>query len=239
VVIFLGVPMHIKNWKTYQHYKDRSPPWIKLYHSILDDIEWHKLDPLASKVLVMCWLLASEDAKGEGNLPDIEEMAFRFRIDIKKLKTAISSLNHWIKDDNSNVLADCKQVAMLETETETYKEEKETDKPLSKKVSEIYEHYKTVFKKPKSRLGQKKITLIQKALLRGHTSDDLFKAIEAMSIDDWEDRHKFNDLSYAIGEIKGIDMVEKWADYKPKGSNKKNRYDTKGKDYGPAGHFSI
>lgn len=48
--------MRIKNWSKFQHFKDRKPPWVKLYRDILDDIEWHELDPLAVKVLVRSYL---------------------------------------------------------------------------------------------------------------------------------------------------------------------------------------
>ena len=77
--------MKIKNWSKFQHFKDRRPPWIKLYRDILDDIDWHQLDPLASKVLVMCWLIASED---DGNLPDTKTLAFRLRMTEKRIRPA-------------------------------------------------------------------------------------------------------------------------------------------------------
>ncbi|MBU3577516.1 hypothetical protein [Polynucleobacter sp. UK-Kesae-W10] len=85
--------MKIKNWAKFQHFKDRKPPWVKLYRDILDDVEWHKLDPKAAKVLVMLWLIASED---EGNIPDIESLAFRLRISEAATKEALSKLSHWM-----------------------------------------------------------------------------------------------------------------------------------------------
>jgi hypothetical protein len=66
--------MQIKNWKKFQHFKDRKPPWVKLYRDLLDDIEWFELDPKAAKVLVMLWLIASED---DGNIPTAKQLAFR------------------------------------------------------------------------------------------------------------------------------------------------------------------
>lgn len=93
--------MRIKNWATYQHYKHRSPPWIKLHRSLLDDPEWHALDGDASKVLSMCWLIASE---GDGKLPPIHKLAFRLRRDEKYVSEQISKLSHWLDGD-------CKQYA--------------------------------------------------------------------------------------------------------------------------------
>ncbi len=34
----------IKGWVKFQHFKDRRPPWIKLYRDILEDPDWHDLD---------------------------------------------------------------------------------------------------------------------------------------------------------------------------------------------------
>jgi hypothetical protein len=51
----------VKNWKKFQHFKDRSPPWIKLYRDLLDDPDWHELSGDEAKALVMIWLVASEN----------------------------------------------------------------------------------------------------------------------------------------------------------------------------------
>ena len=116
--------MKIKNWSKFQHFKDRRPPWIKLYRDILDDIDWHQLDPLASKVLVMCWLIASED---DGNIPDIKKLAFRLRMPEKQTKDCISKLSHWLYQDDINVISEGYQddAPETETETETKREKKE------------------------------------------------------------------------------------------------------------------
>ncbi len=46
----------IKNWKEYQHYKKRNPPWIKMYHGLLDDYDFDRLAD-ESKLLLMCLFL--------------------------------------------------------------------------------------------------------------------------------------------------------------------------------------
>lgn len=43
----------IRNWSKYQHYKDRNPPWVKLYTSWSDDYEWSCWSD-ASKLLAIC-----------------------------------------------------------------------------------------------------------------------------------------------------------------------------------------
>jgi hypothetical protein len=47
----------VRNWDRFQHYKDRRPPWIKLYDSILDDEEFVALQPIARLVLIGIWQL--------------------------------------------------------------------------------------------------------------------------------------------------------------------------------------
>jgi len=116
--------MRIKNWEKFQHFKDRRPPWIKLYRDILDDFDWFNLDPDASKTLIMLWLIASEDNNKSGELPDIKTICFRLRIEENKLIQQLKLLNHWIDTDDINVISGRYQNDIPETETET---ETETD----------------------------------------------------------------------------------------------------------------
>lgn len=84
----------IKNWMEYQHYKDRDPKWIKLYTRLLNDYEWHILDGLTAKYLVMLWMLASEY---NGNLPSMYSISFRLRITEKQAERLMVELSHWIE----------------------------------------------------------------------------------------------------------------------------------------------
>ena len=119
----------IKNFEKFQHFKDRSPPWIKLYRDILDDPDWHELDPEAAKVLVMLWLIASEDETKQGNLPEMKKLAFRLRIEQKRLEKLCIKLSHWLEQVDINAISDGYQsdAPETETETETYKPETEKD----------------------------------------------------------------------------------------------------------------
>jgi hypothetical protein len=110
--------MRVKDWETFQHYKNRKPPWIRLYRDLLDDDDFYELPDSAVRHLLMFWLIASEDPKMTGNLPTIKKLAFRLRTTQQKVKKSISQLSHYLEDDASTVLADCEQVATPETETE-------------------------------------------------------------------------------------------------------------------------
>jgi hypothetical protein len=127
--------LRVKNWSKHQHFKDRTPPWIKLYRDILDDPDWHELDGDTAKVLISLWLIASEDETHSGLLPCSRKLAFRLRIKESQLKQYITKLSHWLIQDDINVISGGYQVDAperageeTETEIETYKPETETDK---------------------------------------------------------------------------------------------------------------
>ncbi len=126
-----------KNWSTFQHYKDRSPPWIKLHKALLDDRKYQRL-PLASKALApMLWLIASESKDGSFD-GSIEELAFRLRAEGRDIEAGLqplieagffevaeaqgkqpaSAVPTAREQDASNTEAARLQVAVPETETE-------------------------------------------------------------------------------------------------------------------------
>jgi hypothetical protein len=103
----------IKNWSEFQHFKDRTPPWIKLYRKLLDDMEWHLLDPQPAKTLVSLWLIASEY---EGALPDSKKLAFRLRLSEKQVIGDCSKLSHWLEQVDIGLISACHHDDRLETE---------------------------------------------------------------------------------------------------------------------------
>ena len=113
---------------------------MKLYRDILDDLEWHELDPLAAKVLVMLWLIASED---DGRIPDTKTLAFRLRLTEVKTKEIVSKLSHWLEQDDINVISSGYQLDSTETERETeIEKEKETKAKAPEGVSpEVWDSF--------------------------------------------------------------------------------------------------
>lgn len=103
-----------KNWGNFQHYKDRSPAWIKLHGDLLDDFDFHCL-PIASKALApMLWLLASKYEGGKIPL-DYTKIAFRLRMTADEVEQAAKSLiscgffivSSGMEQDASESLAQC------------------------------------------------------------------------------------------------------------------------------------
>lgn len=127
--------MKVKGWTKFQHFKDRKPPWIKLYREILDDVEWHELDGETAKNLVMIWLIASEN--NDGTLPPIKTVAFRLRKTEKELNAILSNLCHWLYDDDIKPISSRYQNDSVEeeiereTEEETEEEGKRENQTLS------------------------------------------------------------------------------------------------------------
>jgi 5-methylcytosine-specific restriction endonuclease McrA len=78
-----------KNWNEFQHYKDRSPPWIKLHRGLLDNMEYHRLSPEAAKYLPLIWLIASER---DGQVPAGAELAFRLHIEEELANDIVTEL---------------------------------------------------------------------------------------------------------------------------------------------------
>jgi hypothetical protein len=107
--------IRIKNWGKFQHYKNRRPPWIRLYRDLLDDPDFDELDGDLVKTLMKLWLAAS-DFSVDGTLPAIERLALRMHIASELLARQLIQLKQWLECDASELLAYCKQVAIPEGE---------------------------------------------------------------------------------------------------------------------------
>ena len=113
--------MRIKNWKTFQHFKDRRPPWIKLHREILDQRDINVLSDKSFRTLVNLWLLASEDKLKLGTLPPIADIAHRLRTDESKINKALQELSEFIICDDNSMISPCHQVVPPEGEVEVEK----------------------------------------------------------------------------------------------------------------------
>lgn len=86
--------LRVKDWNEFQHYKDRSPPWIKLHRTLLDNFEWHKLQDASKSLAMYLWLIASENPDPSSGIitEPVEKIAFRIRWDEKKVLEGIKDL---------------------------------------------------------------------------------------------------------------------------------------------------
>jgi hypothetical protein len=117
----------VKSLDKWQHYKDRRPPWIKLHSEILDDYKFTNLKDKEKCHLMLLWLLASQC---DNKLPyDPDWITKKLYLSEKINLSTLESLDFIeVYQDASIVIADCKQVANVETETEAEAEaEAETE----------------------------------------------------------------------------------------------------------------
>lgn len=128
--------MRVRNWSKFQHYKNRKPPWLRLYSDLLSDIGYHGLSPMAAKYLPLIWIVASEDESFTGLLPASNTLAFRLRLSSDVFAPLLAELlaAGFVEDENaeqsptvsvvsakaehvaSTSLAVCQQVALPEAE---------------------------------------------------------------------------------------------------------------------------
>jgi len=165
---FLSIP----NWDDLQHYKDRSPPWIKLHNELLESYEFECL-PDASKAHLLCiWLLASRTSNKINPDPKWigRKIGANSKVDIDVLiQSGFLQLNQELpsmEQDASKMLQTVEQVAIPEGEREQSRvEESREDKSKKEWVppyglnmiawSEFEQHRKEI-KKPMSDLARTK-----------------------------------------------------------------------------------
>jgi hypothetical protein len=144
----------IKDWNRFQHFRDRRPPWVKLYRDILDDIEWFELPGECAKSLVMMWLIASEN---DGCLPSIKELAFRLRKNKSETIQIVTKLSHWLEYDDIDLISECHQVDIPERETEAEAESERETEHCANGFNEFWFRYpKKVGKDAAKKAWQKK-----------------------------------------------------------------------------------
>lgn len=113
-----------KNWKKFQHYAHRNPPWIKLQKQLLDDYDFSRLSDASKWLAMRLWLLASEYQDGIIDTSE-QQITFRLRLSAEEFRRMLLELQTLgffdVFQDASITIAPCVQSAT--TETELSKEE--------------------------------------------------------------------------------------------------------------------
>lgn len=140
----VSATFRVKNFERFQHYKDRSPPWIKLYNELLDDYDFACLQDASKLHLIMIWLLAS---RSDNTLPyDPAWIAKRINatseVNLDALADAgfivLNQVLQQMEQVDSTLLAPCQQNARPERETET---EVETERKTAEAVVVVEKEY--------------------------------------------------------------------------------------------------
>ena len=169
--------IRIPNWEKFQHYKQRRPPWIKLHRQLLESRHWFELTPDASKLLVECWLIASDNPDGTINC-DLGDLAFRLRRDNDSIlptlqELALHGFIEMNKVDASSSLAGSLQDAIPETETETETKKRQTQRKRRVYSDEFEKIWKIHQRGPKAKAADE----YEVALKNDVTHDDLVKSL--------------------------------------------------------------
>lgn len=116
----------IKNWKEHQPSlrPDRNVIWIKVYRRILEDYDWGNLSDSNKATLIELWLLASEN---EGNLPSVDEIAFRLRKDKSFINKQLEQLSTWVLPIGNKSATSRQKNVSLEVEVDIDKSRVEID----------------------------------------------------------------------------------------------------------------
>lgn len=131
--------LSIKNFETFQHYRTRRPPWIKLYQTLLEDYAFTRLSDTSKWHLVGLFLLASRyDNKVPYDLPwitaetkstspiDIDELVIAGFVTVCDARAPLAARKHRA----SKTLEPRKQNAMIERETERETEKEPLPAPV-------------------------------------------------------------------------------------------------------------
>src|SRR5574342_989229 len=106
--------IRILDWRKYQHYKDRSPPWIKLHREqVLDDRRYRALADASKALLVDLMVLASEDeGRVKYDLPDLQYRLRRSPDDMVPILEALAAARFIALPDpgQGDLLADASTV---------------------------------------------------------------------------------------------------------------------------------
>jgi hypothetical protein len=150
--------LRVKNWRKFQHYSDRNPPWIKLHFEILSSRDWVTLDDASRVLAIACMLIAS---RNEGVIPADSDYVQR----VAYLKKP-PNFKPLIACGFLEVASDCKQMlasARPETETETETEDAIASfvPGLDPRAWEAWVAYRQAIRKP---LNRKTFPIAQKQM---------------------------------------------------------------------------
>lgn len=217
----------IKNWERFQHYKDRDPPWIKLYRDMLTSEPWLLGTDLSRLVQVAITLLA---ARYQNDIPyqfpmlrkvasfDCTEKQFKKSIEylasVNFLEIrGVTSASNGLAQDASGLLASCN------TETEQSREENtREDREQSRDMSDskpsdvdvVFNHWREVHNHPRAQLDAKRHTLIQERL-RQYPEADLCTSITGYlnsphHMGQNKQGTKYDDIENFLRDSKHVDM---------------------------------
>jgi len=125
--------LKIRNWRRYQHYTNRNPPWIKLHGDLLTSRDWVSASDSERVLAIACMLIAAKTGDDDGTFDADPEYLQRaaYLNTLPDLKPLINrGFLEVVQADASKTLADAsKTLADARIEGETEGEEETEQNP--------------------------------------------------------------------------------------------------------------
>ena len=192
--VFLLIP----NLERYQHYKERKPPWVKLYRDFWTDFDM-SVQIASTRLLFLFLVCYASEFKDGAIVYHIREISRRSSLDKRTVTQGLEKLisSGFVEMKTRRTLASRKQNALpLVQSTE---KEKEKNKETSKEreiVREVFDHWVQARDRDPDRTrltdGRKRVIT---ARLKDFTADELKRAIDGVGNDPWEGRRDHDDLT--------------------------------------------
>lgn len=217
--------LSVKGWERFQHYKDRDPPWVKLYRDLLSSESW-VLGTDASRLLQIASILLA--ARYSNQIPhrwDLIRKVASIDCTEKQFDEAVRHLCangfleiHTVTTESSPVaqsastpLATCPSEAEAEAEAE---KRQRRLRPVEQgldggPVDRVFAHWRSEFKHPKASLDPKRRRAIQRSL-ESYDEDTLRTAITGYQLSPHhmgqnDQRTVYDDISLFLRDAEHIE----------------------------------
>ncbi len=104
----MGELLAVRNFAHFQHYRDRRPPWIKLYHSLWGEPNFFVLNEFERYCLIGLFVVASQN---DNKIPNNQAWLKRELATTKTIPVQRLIDTEWVEQVASTMLADCVQDA--------------------------------------------------------------------------------------------------------------------------------
>jgi hypothetical protein len=159
-------------WEKFQHYKDRDPPWIKLYRDLLSSESWVLGTDHSRLVQIASTLLAARYQNATPLNYNLFRKVASLDLTEKQFKEALAHLAatgfleiQGVADSASTVLATCTSEAeKRQSRVEQSREDPDVPQERDDGVSRVFDHWKQVHSHPRAQLDAKRERLIRERL---------------------------------------------------------------------------
>lgn len=115
--------LEIRNWHEFQHYKNRTPPWIKLHFNLLTSHDWVMAGDSTKLTMLVCMMIGS---RNEGKVP-LDPEYIRRAANLAKQPDLKPLIECGFFGDAKILLADASAIEQADAIIEEKREEKKRE----------------------------------------------------------------------------------------------------------------